>query len=157
MAYDREKAKSEYAQKLRDPRWQKMRLEVMQRDEFRCQGCFDAEETLNVHHNYYTPGNAPWDYPKESLVTLCETCHEEETSVRRNEEQSLLDTLRRIGMKASHVNGLATTLYQAFGNHPQFPDHWGMYLDRYIVHFHEIAAEVEDMIVARVKARQAEP
>lgn len=30
---------------------------------------------LNVHHNYYTRGKKPWEYPDDALVTLCEDCH----------------------------------------------------------------------------------
>lgn len=65
-----------YSEKLRDPRWQKKRLEVMERDEFTCVTCGRKDKTLNVHHWYYRKGNEPWDYPTESLVCLCEDCHE---------------------------------------------------------------------------------
>src|SRR4051812_4429925 len=56
----------------RDPRWQKKRLEIMQRDEFSCRKCGNDQATLNVHHTFYSPGRDPWDYPDASLVTLCE-------------------------------------------------------------------------------------
>jgi hypothetical protein len=64
-----------YWEQLRDPRWQKKRLEIMQRDEFICQSCGDAGKTLNVHHGYYAKGLAPWEYEDETLRTLCEDCH----------------------------------------------------------------------------------
>jgi 5-methylcytosine-specific restriction endonuclease McrA len=66
-----------YAEKLRDPRWQKKRLEVMQRASFTCEGCGCSDKTLHVHHGYYIPGNDPWDYRDETLWCLCEACHEE--------------------------------------------------------------------------------
>jgi len=66
-----------YGQKLRDPRWQKRRLEVMQRDEFTCRMCGDNTCTLNVHHLAYSRGKNPWDTDMDLLVTLCEWCHEE--------------------------------------------------------------------------------
>jgi hypothetical protein len=62
-----------YSEKLKDPRWQRRRLEIMQRDEFACLCCGDTEKTLNVHHKQYH-GN-PWDAPHDSLETLCEDCH----------------------------------------------------------------------------------
>lgn len=65
-----------YTELLRDPRWQRMRLEVMQRDGFACRECGDKTETLNVHHAFYVFGRAPWEYETETLRTLCETCHE---------------------------------------------------------------------------------
>lgn len=71
-----------YAEKLRDPRWQKMRLEIMQRDEFTCLACKSKTETLNVHHRYYEQGHDPWDYPDDALATLCETCHKETEAQR---------------------------------------------------------------------------
>lgn len=67
---------SAYGDLLRDPRWQRKRLEVMARDEFACRWCKSEDKTLNVHHTYYLRGAAPWEYPNESLLTLCEDCHE---------------------------------------------------------------------------------
>jgi|SRR6185503_856277 len=140
-----------YLEKLRDPRWQRKRLEIMQRDEFMCQMCFDSENTLNVHHNYYKPNADPWNYPAEALVTLCESCHQDETENRRAEEQALLDVLRRIGFKAGHINGLMSAMYQAFKDSPHFPDHWDWYLDKFILNFHLIAADIELLIAERKK------
>lgn len=64
-----------YADKLKDPRWQKRRLEIMQRDKFHCRRCGDGTTTLNVHHLIYDKGKSPWDYPDDLLVTLCGACH----------------------------------------------------------------------------------
>jgi 5-methylcytosine-specific restriction enzyme A len=69
---------SAYSRKLQDPRWQKLRLQVFERDGWACRGCGDADSMLNAHHTYYTNGAAPWDYPPESIVTLCGECHESE-------------------------------------------------------------------------------
>jgi len=68
--------KSTYSEKLRDPRWQRKRLEIMSRDNFSCQNCGSTTETLNVHHKAYLPKTQPWDYADHFLVTLCERCHE---------------------------------------------------------------------------------
>lgn len=111
MAYDKQKARSEYAQKLRDPRWQKMRLKVMERDEFTCQHCFDTESTLNVHHKDYERGKDPWDYPEDWLETLCENCHQEETEFRAGEEKSLLNILRVKGYSFSELNEILTAFH----------------------------------------------
>jgi hypothetical protein len=64
-----------YSEKLKDPRWQKKRLEIMQRDDFTCQFCQDKETTLNIHHKRYIAKKEPWEYNSESLITLCEDCH----------------------------------------------------------------------------------
>jgi len=84
-----------YAEKFKDPRWQKKRLKILKRDKFTCQSCYDGDSTLHVHHRYYIKGRDPWDYPDEALVTLCEECHENETTSRPIEEKSLIDTLKR--------------------------------------------------------------
>jgi hypothetical protein len=69
-----------YYEKLKDPRWQKKRLEVMQHNDFCCEVCGDSESTLNVHHKEYFKGQEPWDYYIEQLSCLCETCHESQHS-----------------------------------------------------------------------------
>ena len=96
-----------YSEKLRDPRWQKKRLEIMQRDSWECQRCGDAETTLNVHHYCYENGKEPWDYDSSLLVTLCEICHKDETENRPNEEKLLLRALKERGFSYSDVNDLA--------------------------------------------------
>lgn len=68
-----------YSQKLRDSRWQKLRLKVFERDGWKCQrpGFQSAENTtLAVHHKSYLLGRDPWDYPLTNFDTLCEKCHE---------------------------------------------------------------------------------
>lgn len=61
--------------KYRDPRWQRLRLKVMEEAEFMCQECYDETETLNVHHKLYRKDANPWDYELEELICLCEKCH----------------------------------------------------------------------------------
>ena len=65
----------EYADMLTDPRWQRKRLEIMQRDGWKCRKCGDGLRTLHVHHVQYR-GATPWDCPDEDMLTLCEACHE---------------------------------------------------------------------------------
>jgi 5-methylcytosine-specific restriction endonuclease McrA len=66
-----------YHDKLLDPRWQRRRLQILLRDNFTCQECFDSKKTIHVHHKIYRFNIDPWDYPDEDLITLCEDCHEE--------------------------------------------------------------------------------
>jgi 5-methylcytosine-specific restriction endonuclease McrA len=67
-----------YSQKLKDPRWQRKRLEVLSRDEFTCRICKSTENTLHVHHIRYIKGREPWEYREFYFVTLCQHCHETE-------------------------------------------------------------------------------
>lgn len=63
-----------YAEKLKDPRWQKLRLQIMERDGFRCLHCGAKDKTLHVHHAVYEKRD-PWDCETRNLGTLCEDCH----------------------------------------------------------------------------------
>lgn len=63
-----------YGEKLKDPRWQKKRLEILNRDEFKCRACQSKTDTLHVHHLKYT--DEPWDAADVDLVTLCDVCHD---------------------------------------------------------------------------------
>lgn len=64
-----------YSEKLKDPRWQKKRLKVLERDDFTCQVCGDDKKTLHVHHKKYSAKN-PYDEPMQNLLTLCCYCHQ---------------------------------------------------------------------------------
>ena len=104
--------KKTYSTLLKDPRWQKRRLEILQRDEWRCQSCLDSEATLHVHHRWYEDGKKPWEYDDDALVTLCEACHDEEYKNRRHEESTLARALQMKGWWWSEVNDLAVALYE---------------------------------------------
>ena len=72
-----------YSEKLRDPRWQKKRLCVMQRDGFACRDCGDEKSTLQVHHCHYEKGG-PWATDERFLLTLCGDCHEERGEIEKH-------------------------------------------------------------------------
>lgn len=71
--------KKTYSEQLKDPRWQKKRLQIMERDGFSCFICGDTESTLNVHHKRYIYGKLAWEYDDSNYMTLCEECHEKLT------------------------------------------------------------------------------
>ncbi|MCH7826998.1 MAG: HNH endonuclease [Bacteroidetes bacterium] len=65
-----------YSDKLKDPRWQKKRLEILSRDDWTCQSCGNRRRTLHVHHILYNSNADPWDYKEIDLIVLCKICHE---------------------------------------------------------------------------------
>lgn len=71
-----------YSERLKDPRWQRRRLEILNRSNFTCERCEAADKTLHVHHKLYRKGAMPWEYTDAELQALCEDCHEEEHQVR---------------------------------------------------------------------------
>lgn len=81
-----------YWEKLKDPRWQKRRLEIMKRDEFTCQDCHNKEYTLNVHHKWYEKNQEPWDADDQQLITVCEVCH----NLRKEDASRLRDEIRKL-------------------------------------------------------------
>lgn len=70
------KGSSEYARKLLDGRWQRKRLEILQRDNFCCTIC-QRSHNVQIHHNWYLKNMEPWDYTADQLVSLCNEHHEE--------------------------------------------------------------------------------
>ena len=102
---------SKYSEKFKDPRWQRKRLFVLERDNWTCQYCGDKETTLHIHHLWYEKGKEPWEYPDECFLTLCEDCHHEEYELRRQEEQSLLTELKKLKLSAADVSNLMIGLH----------------------------------------------
>jgi len=65
----------DYLEKLKDPRWQRKRLRILERDNWTCKSCGETEKTLHVHHLFYFKETDPWDINDGYLITLCEDCH----------------------------------------------------------------------------------
>ena len=61
-----------YQEQIKSPKWQRRRLEILNRDNFTCQICGCQEKTLNVHHLMYDKNKEIWDYDDWQLITLCE-------------------------------------------------------------------------------------
>jgi hypothetical protein len=95
--------KKMYSEKLKDPRWQKMRLQVFERDEFCCKRCGDNESPLAVHHLSYIANREPWEYPLENLITLCESCHQYDYEMRGDYEKQLLSIIKSKGFMADDI------------------------------------------------------
>lgn len=66
---------SSFKKQYLDPRWQKKRLEILERDNFSCLICGDKEKTLHIHHLCYTKGGFVWEVDDTALMTLCSDCH----------------------------------------------------------------------------------
>jgi len=70
-----------YKEKLKNPRWQKKRLEILERDNWECQNCGETKKTLCVHHRTYFLNRDPWEYENKIFITLCEDCHSDPDEV----------------------------------------------------------------------------
>lgn len=106
-----------YWQKLQDPRWQKKRLEVFERDGFKCRSCCSGTDTLNVHHLYYVSKRDPWDYPLGAFKTLCKDCHEKYTTGEYSDSwENLVAWNNEADLKAGGVDLASSLLHCAKKN-----------------------------------------
>lgn len=65
-----------YSEKLKSPKWQKKRLELLEQRGWKCECCGEESKTLHVHHSYYSKDNLPWEYEDWAYKVLCEECHQ---------------------------------------------------------------------------------
>lgn len=98
--------RSDYARKMKDPRWQRRRLQIFERDDYHCCLCGDGESTLHVHHLFYGDGE-PWEAEERHLLTLCEGCHDAETEGLYPALKQLGAAVRRFGMTSGGITELA--------------------------------------------------
>lgn len=82
-----------YSEKLKDPRWQKKRLEILERDGWQCRACGNSKLTLHVHHCFYVKNQSPWEHDECYLKTFCESCHDRYHKAKEalNQKIALLD------------------------------------------------------------------
>ncbi len=62
-----------YQEQLRDPRWQRRRLQILNAADFKCEDC-------EAHHCCYIRGLMAWEYGIELLMCVCDSCHVERQS-----------------------------------------------------------------------------
>jgi hypothetical protein len=67
--------RTQYQETLRDPRWQRKRLKIMERDNWACAICGATDQPLNVHHLEYS--GEPWEIADSQLITVCEDDHKD--------------------------------------------------------------------------------
>jgi len=101
-----------YYDKLKDPKWQKKRLEILNRDNFTCQSCMSDDNTLHVHHKSYDKGREPWDYPNTCFITLCEECHGVEQHCLKESFSATKDLLINSDITNSGYIEIVESLYQ---------------------------------------------
>ena len=108
------KGQKEYEERLRDPRWQKKRLAVLERAGWSCEACGNGKNNLQVHHGYYEREALPWEYPNDALFVLCDVCHERAEAERAK-------VYRELGRIApwhhKHALVLLKELVRALGEH----------------------------------------
>lgn len=109
--------KPSYSDLLRDPRWQKKRLEVLSHDKFTCAICTDSTSELHVHHAYYVAGRLPWNYPDSSYLTVCKNCH---SRIKPGWQQweHFLEFIHSDGITTGQISELLGQLAECRGENP---------------------------------------
>lgn len=101
---------SEYFEKLKSPRWQRKRLEILERDGFVCKICGKTDSELHVHHKRYTKGADPWDEDSANLVSVCTHCHKKVTDVINRLRSEVMvslegiETCQNLGILCSNIS-----------------------------------------------------
>ncbi len=108
--------KTAYGEKLKDPRWQKLRLEIFNRDGFACRVCGAKHKPLNAHHSYYERDvEGIWDYDPRSIITLCEDCHSQEHEFSPQAREALIQQACIMGFataeKLVQLNDILTAMW----------------------------------------------
>lgn len=99
----------DYKEQIKSPKWQKRRLEILNRDNFTCQICGSTDRMLHVHHTYYEKGKKIWEYGDDQLITLCEDCHEYEHAID-DSISDLLWNIKRKGVLNHEILSLLQTV-----------------------------------------------
>jgi len=85
-----------YLEQIRDPRWQRKRLEILNAANFKCENCGSVNNELNVHHSAYLKGQPAWEHPVELLHCLCRPCHKERQQIEDSLKIEMMKRLRQV-------------------------------------------------------------
>lgn len=118
-----------YQEQLKSPKWQKKRLEIMQRDGFKCRSCGDDKSQLSVHHIFYLKGKKVDEYHNSFLLTLCDKCHNE--LHRQTELVYYAITQHAIHISAPLIIDYFKALRMAIKIEPDYCVAYSEYIDNY--------------------------
>ncbi len=88
-----------YHDEMRDPRWQRKRLQILSDADFTCEECRNQEKELNVHHSAYLRGIPAWQHPDSLLHCLCRDCHKQRQEVEESLKLEMMKRLRRVPLE----------------------------------------------------------
>ena len=117
------KRRMPYQQQLRDPRWQRKRLLVLERDGWKCVACGDSKTELHVDHiQYRVKRIKAWEYRMDELQTLCRPCHEEKHAPKERHAipEPLVDTTPISPERAALKFAAIIEMIKAAENNPPF-------------------------------------
>ena len=99
-----------YADKLKRPEWQRKRLQILERANWKCEQCGEKESMLHVHHKQYISGRDPWEYKDNQLVALCAMCH----AAQHHARDDLLEIIASLDLDGPNSRDYAAFLLAGF-------------------------------------------
>lgn len=92
--------KMSYFDQLKNPKWQKKRLEMLEAANWECTECGSKDGTLHVHHKQYIKGRMAWEYSNDELMVVCEDCHDHQHQIgsELKELLALTDNAQALGL-----------------------------------------------------------
>lgn len=124
-----------YSDKLKNPKWQKKRLEILNLHGFKCEKCGCEDKELHVHHRFYLKGREVWQYDNDVFQVLCCDCHEKEHSKEK-------ETIEVIPEKYKELIELVDTLNSRNNMNQEYLE----YLLKNIIEREELNDETYDLI-----------
>lgn len=147
-----------YSEKLRDPRWQRKRLSILERDGWACKRCGDNETTLVVHHFAYS--GEPWEVQDHLLLTICDRCHTDEHEYRAQNEKDFLKSFYAAGFLSCDLIEIADALKEYnFDTLPHVPEVISSVLGHHIsdrAHFRKMVDDYFEDISKKSKEKSGE-
>jgi hypothetical protein len=95
--------------------YKKKRLEILERDDYICQSCNDVDSELHVHHITYFPDLQPWEYDNKYLITVCDNCHKEIHSYKK-ENRYIVDIFSMNVDFSKEMNVILNTMLDFLNN-----------------------------------------
>ena len=111
--------KINYKEELKSPEWQRKSCNHKYLDNYICQICGQKDKVVHVHHHFYIEGRHIWEYPDETLVTLCEDCHAKEHSFDNKMIIEAIDNARKVGVMGLEIVKAINKLAQPLRLHIQ--------------------------------------
>lgn len=110
-----------YSDKLRSPKWQRKRLEILTRDNFSCRLCGDKETELHIHHLEYSFGLNPWEYSDDKLITYCKHCHLCVEYIKNDKVQFIANRADKLYIESKEVYAIGVNLTITTTNSTSIP------------------------------------
>ena len=94
-----------YSEKLRHPNWQKKRLQILERDGWKCLACGSSNKNLQAVHIVFNKGCLPWEYADHCYQSLCDDCYKLRQELADKASNALRLALRDI--PTSHMKAVS--------------------------------------------------